>query len=481
MPKIGKRYPSQNNLSYIGGEWRTSKHPETLIDPFDGTDIVELHISTREDVFDAVRAAVRAGEVWATTPAFERAEVIRRIAVGLEARAEEFAEQMVVETGKPIREARTEVTRSLSTMRISAEEATRVVGELVPMEAVAPGAGKLGFTLRTPVGVVAAITPFNAPLNSICHKLGPALAGGNSMILKPHPYGSGVAVLMAEVTEKAGLPAGLYNVVHGGGDVGNALTIHRDVAFVNFTGSGAVAEKIVTSVGLKRSLLELGGNAPTIIHADADIAKAISLTTEAAFGLAGQSCISTQRLLVHVDVLDEVRQGFVAAATSRKSGDLWNEDTEIGPLINEESAIRVEKWIQEAISAGATLLCGGRREGTFVEPTVLEHVPDGVNISNEEVFGPVAVIIPYEDIDDALIVANRTPWGLKSGIFTGSLQVAMKAAQTLDFGTVNINNASRARVDQEPSGGVKLSGWGKEGPRYAIREMTNERMITLSM
>ena len=442
--------------------------------------MARVHRATIVDVDDAVRAALVASGPWADTPAVERSEVIAALAAEMRQRSTGLAAQMTAETGRPISESRSEVARSISTMEISAEEAKRIAGEVVPMDAVAPGAGKLGFTVRVPVGVVAAITPFNAPLNSICHKLGPALAAGNSIVLKPHAYGSGMATLLAQMSEKSGMPTGLFNVVHGGPEVGKALTTHRDISFVNFTGSGRVAEQILANVGLKRTLLELGGNAPTIVHHDANLEIAIGQLIEASFGLAGQSCISTQRIFVHERVAEKFTERFCEAARGRRSGSIWSDSTQVGPMISGAAAERVASWVDEAVAAGARLLCGGERDGAFYSATALADVPSTARVLCEEVFGPVVSIVPYTDIDLAFAQANDTPWGLKVGIFTNSLDVALRAARRLNFGTVNINGVSRSRVDQEPSGGVKQSGWGKEGPRHAIEEMTSERMISFA-
>lgn len=473
-------YPVKDSMNFIEGKWRSAATTDQLFSPVDGSVVVEVHRASASDVDGAVAAAVSATRSWSAVPAVERSALIAAIAARMKDTAGDFAAQMTAETGRPISESRTEVMRSISTMEISAEEAKRIAGQIVPMDAVGPGAGKLGFTLRVPIGVVAAITPFNAPLNSICHKLGPALAGGNSIVLKPHQYGSGMATLLAQISQDADLPAGLFNVVHGGPDIGRALTTHADVGHVNFTGSGKVAEQILGAIGLKRTLLELGGNAPTIVHHDANLDVAVKQLAEACFGLSGQSCISTQRILVHADVLERFTEKFCAMTEARVTGDVWDPSTQVGPMISQAAAQRVADWVDQAIADGARLLCGGRRDGAVYSPTILIDVPRDSKVICEEVFGPVVSLIPYSDIEDAFSQANNTPWGLKAGIFTDSLDVAMNAARLLDFGAVNINGASRSRVDQEPSGGVKQSGWGKEGPRHAIVEMTNERMISFA-
>jgi acyl-CoA reductase-like NAD-dependent aldehyde dehydrogenase len=465
--------------SLIGDTWREGT--ATVIKaPYDGSIAGYVHETTPTHVDEAVETAHRTGREWANAPAHQRASVLQAIAHLMAERAEELARIMTLQTGKTIREARVEATRSISTIEISAEEAKRIGGEVIAMDAVPPGAGKTGFTIRVPVGVVAGITPFNAPLSTLCHKIGPALAAGNTVVVKPHPHGSGVTALLGQIVLDAGLPPGAFNIVHGGPAVGTALVNHKRVALVNFTGSGRVADRIIRTIGLRRILLELGGNAPTIVHGDADLKKAVSQCIEASFGLTGQSCISTQRIFVQRPIYEEFTEQLVAGAKGRKTGNPLDPSTEMGPMINEETAARVEAWIREAIAAGAHLRCGGERHGTMVIPAVLTDVTSQMKVMCEEVFGPVVTVSPYDTLEEALRAANDTPWGLKAGIFTRSLDVALAAAKHLEYGTININAASRARTDQEPSGGIKLSGWGKEGPRYAIEEMTYLKMITIA-
>lgn len=464
----------------IGGEWRKGPRALPVRYPYDGSTVAEVYETATEEVAAAVESAHQAWLSWRRAASHERAELLAAIAAGMAGRSEELAEVMTLETGKTIRESRTEVSRSLSTIAISAEEAKRISGEVIPMDAVPPGTGKVGFTMRVPMGVVAGITPFNAPLNTICHKLGPALAAGNTLVLKPHPQGAGLAVELAQICLQAGLPRGAFNVVHGGAEVGKALTTHPLVAVVNFTGSARVADQIIRTVGLKRTLLELGGTAPTIVHSDADLQQAVPQCVEAAFGLSGQSCISTQRIYVHRELYEPFIREFVAAARAKRAGDPKDPDTGIGPMIDPEAATRVKEWIDAAVRDGATLECGGQLRGALLEATVLTDVTPQMKVVCEEVFGPVVTVTPYDDIEQAIAQANDSPFGLKSGIFTNTLDVALRAARELEYGTVNVNGASRSRVDHEPSGGVKLSGWGKEGPRYAIEEMTYLRMVSIA-
>lgn len=469
----------QESPSLIGRQWHTSDNRAHVCSPVDGSIVETVYQATPETVDEAVGSSLTAWQSWREVPAYERAEQLHALATGIGRRAEDFAAQMTAETGKPIKDSRGEVARSLATMRISAEEAKRLHGDMIPMDAVPNGTGRLGFTLRAPVGVVACITPFNAPLNMTCHKVGPALAGGNVVVLKPHVHGAGVSVLLAQVALETGIPEGVINLVQGETEAGQALTTHPNVAFVNFTGSGRVAEHIVAQIGLKRTLMELGGNAPTIVHKDADLERAARLVTAAAFGLSGQSCVSTQRVLVHAEVVDTFLDLFVKHTKSLRVGDPWDETTDIGPVLDAASADRVQTWVQQAVNDGATLVLGGTRDGCYIQPTILTNVTARMEVSCDEIFGPVAAVTTYDSLDHAIAQANDTPWGLKAGIFTESLDVALRAAQRLEYGTVNINAPSRSRLDQEPSGGTKASGWGREGPRYAMYEMTDVRMVSL--
>jgi acyl-CoA reductase-like NAD-dependent aldehyde dehydrogenase len=463
----------------IGGEWRSGARTAELRSPYDGRAAGLVHETDPADVDEAVRSARSAYDGWRRAPAFERAGVLRRAAELMRRDAEEMAGLLTAHTGKTIREARTEVSRSISVHEVSAEEAGRVGGEVIPMDALPAGRGKLGFAIRVPLGVIAGIGPFNAPLSVVCHKVGPALAAGNTFVLKPHPAGSAVNALMAGHFLEAGLPPGAFNLVHGGPEVGSRLCRHPDVALVNFTGGGRAAERIVREIGLKRTVLELGGNAPTIVHEDADLDHAVALCADAGFALAGQTCVSTQRIYVHRSLFERFVTGIAEAARARRPGDPADPETGVGPLIDEEAAERVERWVREAVAGGARLVCGGERRGALLSPAVLTDVREDMRIMCEEVFGPVVSVVAYDALEDAIEAANRTPWGLKAGIFTRSIDVAMLAARELEYGTVNVNGASRSRVDHEPSGGVKQSGWGTEGPRYAIEDMTSLKMISV--
>jgi acyl-CoA reductase-like NAD-dependent aldehyde dehydrogenase len=463
----------------IDGRWRAGDRTVEVRSPYDGRAVGLVHETTAGDVDAAVASARAAYATWRLAPAHRRSALLHATAALVRRDAEAMAQLLTAHTGKTIRESRTEVTRSASVLELSAEEAGRIGGEVIPMDALPPGEGRFGLAFRVPLGVIAGIGPFNAPLSVVCHKLAPAIAAGNTFVLKPHPAGSAVSAVLAAQFLEAGLPPGVLNLVHGGPEVGGRLCRHRDVALVNFTGSGRVADVIVREIGLKRTVLELGGNAPTIVHADADLDNAVARCADAAFALAGQTCVSTQRIYVHRSLFEPFVAGLAGAARARRPGDPAGEDTGVGPLIDQAAAERVERWIGEAVAAGARLVCGGQRTGALLAPAVLTGVADDMSIMCEEVFGPVASVIPYDTLEEAIDAANRTPWGLKAGVFTRSIEVALRAARDLEYGTVNVNGASRSRVDHEPSGGVKQSGWGTEGPRYAIEDMTDLKMVSV--
>jgi acyl-CoA reductase-like NAD-dependent aldehyde dehydrogenase len=462
----------------IDGRW-IDGIPRPVLSPYSGRIVEHLHEASREQVRAAVVSAEHAWSGWRRVAAFERSALVARIADGMRARATEMAEVITASTGKLLRDSRSEVERAISTMIVSAEEGRRIPGEIIPMDQLAAGAGKLGFAFRESLGVIAGITPFNAPLGSISHKLGPAIVAGNTFVLKPHPHGSWIATIMGEISIDIGLPVGVFNIVHGEAQTGEALITDPSVQLVSFTGSGRIASQIIGQAGLKRTIMELGGNAPTIVHEDADLPRAITECVGASFALNGESCVSTQRIYVHRSVFQPFLDGFVAATSKLRPGDPAEAGTGIGPVIDDATATRIETWIAEAVRDGARVVCGGRRNGTLVEATVIVNAKPQMKVVCEEIFGPVAVIFAYDDFDDAIAAANETPWGLKAGVFTQSLALAVQAAQELRYGTVNINNPSRSRVDHEPSGGTKLSGWGREGPKFAIEDMTYVKMVSV--
>jgi acyl-CoA reductase-like NAD-dependent aldehyde dehydrogenase len=461
-----------------GAHLSGARHLE-VIEPARGSVALRLQMPTVEELDRIVAVSARMFEAWGGTPAYARADILSRLAREVEAAKATFVDAMIRATGKTRRDAGGEVDRSVETLSIVAEEARRIEGFEVPMDVSPRGVGRIAIVRRYPIGVVAAITPFNAPLNTACHKIGPALAAGNTVVHKPDVRGAEIAVLLAELAIKAGLPAGVLNVVHGDAEIGEALVRHRSVDVVGFTGSEVTGERILAIAGLKRVLLELGGNAPAIIHHDADVGRALKDLVPSSFGMSGQSCISTQRIFAHRSVYDAVLDGLVKGAKAMKLGEPGDPDVDIGPMITEDAAKRVESWIREAVAAGARLHGGGERRGAFLSPAVLSDVKPTMTVVCKEVFGPVVSVIPYDEVDAAIDEANSTPYGLQAGLYTNSLDLMLKAARRLRFGGVNVNAPSRWRLDNMPYGGVKRSGFGREGPKYAIEDMSELRQLVI--
>lgn len=438
-----------------------------------------LGVADRAIVDQAVHAAATAFKTFGRSPSHQRAKILHHVArrVGEERAA--FADLMVASSGKTRRDALGEVERSAETLAICAEEALRIEGFEVPMDSSPRGEGRIAIARRFPVGVVAAITPFNAPLNTVCHKIGPALAAANTVVLKPDIRGARVALKLAALFHEAGLLAGALNVIHGDAETGEALVTHPLVDIIGFTGSEATGERITRIAGLKKVLLELGGNAPVIVHSDADLDAAVNAIAPAAFGMSGQSCISVQRIYVHRDVAEAFLEKLVEKVQAFRMGPPEDEASDIGPMVTEAAAERVEKAVATAAEAGARIVCGGKRDGAYLPPTILTNVSLDMVAVGCEIFGPVVSVIPYDTIDEAIEQSNATPYGLQAGVFTDSLELTRRAARELRFGGIIMNNASRWRLDHMPYGGVKRSGFGREGAKYAIEDMTELRMLVL--
>lgn len=464
---------------YIHGQRCTGDELIEAIEPTKGTVAALLHAPSADQIEAAVASATQAFKTWGATPAHARSAILAKIAKAVTEAKPQIVEAMIATTGKTRRDASGEVDRSVETLAIAAEETLRIEGFEVPMDASSRGVGKVAFVRRYPVGVVAAITPFNAPLNTVCHKVAPALAAGNTVVHKPDVRAAKVAVMFAEIATQCGLPPGVLNVIHGDAAVGEALVTHPNVDVIGFTGSEAVGTRITSIAGLRRVLLELGGNAPAIVHSDASVDKAVKDLVAASFGMSGQSCISTQRILVHRSLYDRFVAGLVAGAKELKTGAPEDSETDIGPMVSVEAASRVESWIKEAVAQGAVLNCGGQRNGAIVTPAVLTNVRTDMRVVCSEVFGPVVSVMPYDDLNDAFEMANATPYGLQAGLYTNSMDVILKAMSTLRFGSVNINTPSRWRLDHMPYGGVKRSGVGREGPKFAIEDMMELRQVIL--
>lgn len=468
------------NRCHIGGAWVETPTVVEANDLYRGAAYARTHMLGEGDVEAVMQAARRGADAMERAPAHKRAAWIEAIAAGLRNRAEEAARMLVAEAGKPISVARDEVRRSVETLRLSAAEALKIAGAGVPLDASARGEGRLGFYIRVPVGVVLGITPFNAPLNLLAHKLGPALAGGNAFIAKPDPRTPSTATLLWEIIDSLDLPPGAAQLAHGGPEVGSLMVADERVDFVSFTGGAIAAAAIVRQAGLKRVALELGGNAANIICADADLAKAADQIVVNAFGHAGQSCIGVQRVYVEAAVIDAFRDLVVARTKAAKQGDPMLEDTLLGPMINQSTVSRLRDWIAEARAGGARLLTGGQApDGVTLEPTILEGAMPGLKVVCEEIFGPIMVLQSVADLDEAIAHANDSRFGMQAGIFTGSLANALTAVRRLKVGGVVVNGTSNYRVDNQPYGGIRQSGTGREGPAYAILEMTEIRMVVL--
>jgi len=463
----------------IAGEWTDGATRQPVIDKYRLLPCGELHVASREQVRAAVAAAHTAFRASRLTP-HQRGQILDKAALLLEHHTDTLVRALQLEAGFTASDAHGELKRCVQTFHLSAEEARRFGGEMVPLEGAPQQAGRLGFTLRVPLGVVCAITPFNAPLNTVAHKVAPALAAGNAVVLKPSSHTPTPANLMAEALLAAGLPPALLSVVHGGADVAQVLLDEPAVRFYAFTGSTEVGRAIQQRAGLRRTQMELGSIAFTVLHDDANLDAALPKVVNAGYRKAGQVCTSIQILLVQRRIQAQVEERLGALVRALPFGDPSAADTVVGPVISEADAQRIERWIDDALAAGALRLAGGPRRGAVVPPTLLTRVSDSMPVSCREVFGPVISIVPFDTLDEAIERINATPYGLAAGLFTNRLDDALKAARRLEVGGVHINETSSSRVDVMPYGGTKDSGFGREGPHYAVREMSEERMVTVS-
>ncbi|UHA73651.1 aldehyde dehydrogenase family protein [Paenibacillus sp. 481] len=465
---------------YINGNWVEAKTYRPLYSPFSGEQIAEVAVADEADVNQALAAAEQARKQLARMAAHERAAILHKVAVLLRERKEECARTIALEAGKPISAARAEVERTIMTYTFAAEEARRIHGEMIPLDAAPGGEGRVAYTLRQPLGVVAAITPFNFPMNLVAHKVGPAIAAGNPLVIKPAWQTPLSTLLLGELFAEAGLPAGALNIVTGSGSViGDRLVTDQRVKVVTFTGSPEVGIAIRSKAGLKRVTLELGSNSALIIDQDQaeHIPAIVQRAVGGAFAYAGQVCISVQRVFVHERLYETFVEQFVARAAELKIGDPLDNDTDVSAVISAADAERCMSWIDEAEQLGATVALGKRREGNLVYPTVLLNVDPQAKVSCQEVFGPIVMINPISSIDEAIAAVNDSKYGLQAGLYTNQLSVAFHAAEELEVGGVMINDIPTFRVDHMPYGGVKESGMGREGIKYAIEEMTEMKLV----
>jgi len=473
--------PVATRAFLLDGKWIEEGDHIEVRAPYDGSVVGSVFQGRREHVDAAIRAAIKAFGTTRRLPAFERQRVLRRVAESIAQRKEEFAHTLAQEAGKPIKAARSEVERSIFTFTVAAEESTRIYGEYLPLDWQEFTAGRWGIVRRFPLGPIAGITPFNFPLNLVAHKVAPAIACGCTMVLKPAPETPLTALLMAESVQQAGWPDGALNVIPLSNEDAGLLVSDERLKLISFTGSAAVGWEIKRKAGKKKVALELGGNAGVIVHSDADLAYAAGRCVTGGFAYAGQSCISVQRILVEQSVLEKFRDIFVAGVKKLRTGDPLQESTDVGPLIRESDAIRASDWIQEAVSGGARLLCGGQRNGSVIEPTVLTGTRLEMKVNCQEIFAPVVTLEAYHDFYDALKQINSSPYGLQAGIFTRDAKLLFDAYEELEVGALMAGDVPTFRIDHMPYGGIKDSGLGREGLRYAIEEMTEPKMLVMNL
>ncbi|MGI8317120.1 aldehyde dehydrogenase family protein [Halobacillus mangrovi] len=466
---------------FINGEWVNTEDQLDVLNKYTQETYARVAKASEKEVDQAVEAAQQAFKTNPMTP-YQRFEILKKVSELLLENKEELAKNITMEAGKPLKQATTEIERASQTFELAAEEAKRIHGEGVPVEAAPGSENRMAFTIKVPVGVVGAISPFNFPVNLVAHKIAPAIAAGNAVVLKPASKTPISALKLAELFEKAGLPKGYLNVVVGSGStVGNQMMKDSRINMYTFTGSAEVGLKLKQETGLNKLILELGNNSPVIIDKEADIDAAAQNAAAKSYAFAGQVCISVQRLYVHEDIREEFQQKFIKAIKELNVGDPNDPETDVGPMISEDEAKRAEEWIEEAKKAGASVVYGGEREGALLRPTILADVNEDMKVVCEEIFAPVVNLLPFKDIKECIDEVNRSQYGLQGGIFTQNIDTAFYAVRNVEVGGLMINDSSQYRVDLMPYGGVKGSGWGKEGPKYTIEDMTEERLIVMNL
>jgi acyl-CoA reductase-like NAD-dependent aldehyde dehydrogenase len=467
---------------FLAGKWTGGKNRQQVVNPFDGLVVDDVPVATAADVGRATETLARGAQTMRRMSPFDRSQILDKAALALRGRIEDFARTITLEEGKPIAESRTEARRAADVLQLSAEEARRLTGEMLPMEGSSAGVGKMGFTIRVPCGIVAAITPFNFPLNLAMHKVAPAIAGGNAVLLKPAGNTPLSALKLTELLLESGLPAEAIACITGpGAELGKAICEDERVRKISFTGSYEVGQSICRAAGVKRVTMELGGNSPVIVMDDADLEKAAKALAAAGYSNAGQVCISAQRVLVDHGVHGDLLDALLPKVRALRAGNPLHDETTLGPLVRESDAVRVAEWIGEAASQGARVLTGGRRTGAFIEPAIVDGVTPAMRMGRDELFGPAVGVVAVRDMQEAVRAANDSPYGLSAGVFTKDLDRAMAFARDVDAGSIHINWSSQWRADFMPYGGLKHSGFGKEGPRYALREMTEEKTVILHL
>jgi glyceraldehyde-3-phosphate dehydrogenase (NADP+) len=466
----------------IAGKWVDKEDKIEVRNPYDNSLLDTVPSATAADVDAAITAAEEGYRINKSLPIHERIQILRKAADIITANAEDFARTIATEGSKTISEARKEVGRASQTMMISAEEARRINGETIPFDSSPGSENRVGYYFRFPIGIIAAITPFNDPLNLVAHKVGPAIAGGNSVVLKPATVTPLSAIKLGKALMEAGLPANVLNIITGhGSKIGDALVTDPRIRMISFTGGVEAGEAVVKNAGLKKIGMELGSNTPVIVCADCDMDNAVECSVSGAFWAVGQNCIGVQRIYIEQDIYKEFEKRFVDRTRKMKVGPQLDEGTDMGPMITEGEAKRIEGWVNDAVEKGAKILTGGERAGSIYQPTVLADVPAGCTIDKEEVFAPTVNLYPVADLDEAIAKANDVNFGLHAGIFTQDINKAFKAIQELDVGGIIVNDSSDYRVDLMPFGGVKKSGLGREGIKFALQEMTEPRVVCFNL
>ena len=465
----------------IGGEWRGSDDVMEVRFPYDGSLVDAVSMASAADMDDAMDAALEGFEITRALPSHKRSEILQNMARLLQERFDEVVDAMIMEGGKNRKTALGETARALETLKVSSEEARRIGGEVFSIDWTAAGENRQGFTRRAPIGTVLGITPFNYPVNLACHKIGPAIAVGNPIILKPAEKTPLSSVILAEIVLEAGYPPQAFSMLNAWGPDTEMMVTDPRVAMISFTGGGSVGWMLKSKAGQKKVALELGGNAGVIVHNDADLALAAGQAAAGGFANAGQNCISVQRLLIQRDVFEAFTDLFVDEVKALKVGDPRDADVDIGPMISLNDAERAEAWVNEAKNAGASVLYGDARDGVMFPPTVLTETAADMRVNCEEVFAPVVTVSPYDKWDDAVATINDSPYGLQAGVFSNDVKCIMDAWQRIDVGGLHINSASTFRVDHMPYGGIKASGSGREGIKYAIEDMSELRLMTLNL
>lgn len=465
----------------IGEQWRESAKRMEVRNPYNDEVVGVVHRGAEREIDEAIVKAVRAFEVTKRLPTHRRAEILHKVAGRIRDRQEELERTIALEAGKTITDSRVEVERAVNTFTIAAEEAKRIEGEVIALDLLPASADRLGLTRRFPVGPMAGICPFNFPLNLVAHKVAPSIASGNTIIIKPASATPITALLLGEIVVEAGMPEGGISVVPCPGSIGELLVTDDRLKKLTFTGSAEIGWYLKSRAGKKKVTLELGGNAGLIVHTDADLDLAVQRCVRGSFAYAGQICISVQRIFVHQDIFDEFLERFVQETRKLRRGDPLDEKTDLSPMIDEPAARRAEQWVKEAVDGGARVIVGGKREGSYLEPTILVDTTPEMKVNRLEVFAPVVTITSYERFEDAVEWVNDSLYGLQAGVFTKDIKHIFDAYNTIDVGGLIINDIPTYRIDHMPYGGVKDSGFGREGLRYAIEEMTELKLLALNL